>query len=76
MMPNNGSFGNPIMNFLNQALQQNPNLQSNPQAQNYIQVLQSGDQQKGQQLAENICKSMGITPEQAVQQAKSFFHIR
>lgn len=67
---------NPIMNLLNNALQQNPSLQNNPQAQNYIQILQSGDAQKGQQLAENICKSMGVTPEQAVQQAKSFFHIR
>lgn len=70
MMPN------PVMNFLNQAIQNNPSLQQNPQAQNYISVLQSGDSQKGQQLAENICKSMGVTPEQALQQAKQFFHMR
>lgn len=64
---------NPIAMLLNRAIQQNPNLQNIPQAQNYIRVLQSGDAQQGQQLAENICKSMGITPEQAVQQAKNFF---
>lgn len=72
----NNQQNNPLMNYLNQALQQNPALQNNPQAQNYIQVLQSGDAQKGQQLAENICKSMGVTPQQAVQQAMSFFRIR
>lgn len=76
MNPNNPMSGNPIMNLLNQALQQNPALQNNPQAQNYINVLQSGNAQQGQQLAENICKSMGVTPEQAVQQARQFFGLR
>lgn len=75
--PNIGNpYGNPITNLLNQAMQNNPALQQNPQAQNYISVLQSGDSQKGQQLAENICKSMGVTPEQALQQAMKFFHMR
>lgn len=75
--PNMGNpYGNPIANILNQAMQNNPSLQNNPQAQNYISVLQSGDAQKGQQLAENICKSMGVTPEQALQQAMKFFHMR
>lgn len=49
---------------------------NNPMAQNYIGVIQSGDAQKGQQLAENICKSYGVTPQQAIQQAKQFFNIR
>lgn len=70
------NVGNPIMNLLNQAIQNNPALRDNAQAQNYIHVLQSGDSQKGQQLAENICKTMGVTPQQAVQQAMSFFQSR
>ena len=49
---------------------------NNPMAQNYISVIQSGDAQKGQQLAENICRSYGVTPQEALQQAKQFFRIR
>lgn len=70
MMP----FGN--MNpqqLVQQAIQRNPNLANNPQTQQYIQVLMSGDAQKGQELARNICGSFGVTPEQGVQQAQQFF---
>lgn len=62
-----------MMNFQNlvqTAIRQNPQLQQNPQMQNYIQVLMSGDSQRGEQLARNICESIGITPEQGVQQAQ------
>ena len=69
-----GPFGN--MNpqqLLQQMMQKNPNFANNPQAQQYIQVLMSGDAQKGQELARNICGSFGVTPEQGVQQARQFF---
>lgn len=69
-----GPFGN--MNpqqFLQQMMQRNPNFANNPQAQQYIQVLMSGDAQKGQELARNICGSFGVTPEQGVQQAQQYF---
>ncbi len=58
--------------LLQMAIQRNPNLQNNPQAQQYIQVLMSGDAQRGQELASNICNSMGVTPQQAVQQAQNY----
>lgn len=66
---------NPMQYAMNM-IQQNPQIMNNPMAQNYISVIQSGDAQRGQQLAENICKSYGVTPQQAIQQAKQFFHIR
>lgn len=66
---------NPVQ-FAMSMIQQNPQVMNNPMAQNYIGVIQSGDAQKGQQLAENICKSYGVTPQQAMQQAKQFFNIR
>lgn len=65
---------NPVQ-FAMSMIQQNPQVMNNPMAQNYIGVIQSGDVQKGQQLAENICKSYGVTPQQAMQQAKQFFNI-
>ena len=63
------------MQFLQNAMRNNPNITNNPIAQNYISVLQSGDAQKGQQIAENILKSYGMTKEQGLNQVHSFFHI-
>lgn len=62
--------------FAMSMIQNNPQVMNNPMAQNYISVIQSGDAQKGQQLAENICRSYGVTPQEALQQAKQFFRIR
>lgn len=40
-----------LMQFAMNMLKQNPNVARNPQAQAMLQVLQSGDAQKGQQIA-------------------------
>ena len=52
-----------------------PQVRNNPQAQNYIQVIQSGDNAKGAEIARNICVSYGKTPEEASAEAKKFFGI-
>jgi hypothetical protein len=31
---------------------------------------------KGQEIAENICKSMGVSKEDAIRQAEQFFHVK
>lgn len=59
------------MNFL----AQNPQIANNPNAQNMINVIMSGDAQKGQQIAHNICQSYGISEQEALKQAKQYFHI-
>ena len=41
-------------------LKENPNIANNPNAQSMINVIQSGDEKRGQEIAENICKSMGL----------------
>jgi hypothetical protein len=56
-------------------LQRNPNVVNNPRAQSMLQVIQQNDTQQGEQIARNLCATMGVTPEQATQQAKTFFHI-
>ena len=53
-----------LMQFAMNMLKQNPNVARNPQAQTMLQVLQSGDAQKGQQIAQNLCQTYGITPEE------------
>ena len=57
-------------------LKENPNIANNPNAQSMINVIQSGDEKKGQEIAENICKSMGVNKEDAIRQAEQFFHVK
>lgn len=61
--------------FLAQMLKNNPQIQQNPIAQNYLSVLQSGDAKKGERLAQNLLNSYGMTKEQALEQAKTIFHL-
>lgn len=56
-------------------LKANPAIADNPQAQTLINVLESGDAQQGEQIANNILETYGMTREQAMAQAKQFFHI-
>lgn len=65
-------------NFMQMAMNlisQNPNIANNPQAQNLIQVIQNGNSEEGQKIAQNLCQTYGISPEDAIKQAKQFFHI-
>lgn len=58
-----------------QMIQNNPNIANNPRAQEMITIIQNGDSQKGQELAQNLCATYGVSPDQAFQQAKRFFNI-
>lgn len=48
---------------------------SNPMAQGMLDVIESGDASKGEQMADNLCKSMGVSREDAIKQARQFFGI-
>ena len=64
------------MNFnqlLSTMLQRNPNLQQNPMAAQAIECLRSGDAQRGQALAQQICQMYGQDPQQVAAQAKQYF---
>lgn len=62
---------NALINLLIQRLAQSPNVQNNPNAQQWLSIIQSGDSAHGEQIARNIAKSYGMTPEQAAQQAQN-----
>lgn len=51
-------MNNPMSMLLNMAMQ-NSAIANNPRAQEMLQVIQSGDAQKGQQIAMNLCKTYG-----------------
>lgn len=67
MQPNN------IMGFALDMIQRNPALQNNPNAREMIDAIRSGDANRGQQIARNLCNTYGVKPEDAITQAKSFF---
>lgn len=70
-MPTNLNPRQMAMNLL----ANNPNIANNPQAQSYLQIIQNGDAKRGQQVADNLCQSFGMTRDEALRQAKQFFGI-
>jgi len=60
-----------VLNFL---LSSSPQIQNNPNAKRMIDVIQSGDSIQGAQIADNLCKTYGVTREQATQQAQSWVY--
>lgn len=56
-------------------ISQNPNIANNPNAQEFIKVIQNGDSARGQQIADNLCQAYGMTRDEALKSAKSFFHL-
>lgn len=65
---------NPMSAMLNM-IKANPAIADNPQMQAYIEVLESGDSEKGEELANNLLETYGMTKEDALKEAKAFFHI-
>lgn len=71
-------MNNPIMGLAQMAMNRissDPNLQKNPQARAFMDIMQRGDVAQGQQMARNLCQSFGVSEQEALQQAKSFFRI-
>ena len=50
-------------------MRNNPKMQQNQNVMNMMNVLQSGNQQAGEEMANQIIQSLGISKEQAMQQA-------
>ena len=68
-MPNN-----PLLYFAQKMIQSNQNkIPNTPWAQAAVNAIMTGDDNAGQQIAQNLCNSNGVTKEQALQQAGRFF---
>lgn len=67
---------NQIANFAMNLLQRNPRVANNPQAQKLMEIIQNGDNQQGEKMAENLCETYGMTKDQALTEAKKFFGIK
>ena len=64
---------NPFADYAQKILNQNPNVADNPMGKNLAAILKSGDSSKGEEIARNLCKTYGISPEEAMQRACEFF---
>lgn len=65
---------NPMASML-AMIKANPAIAENPQMQAYIDVLESGDSKRGEELANNLLETYGVSKEDALKEAKAFFHI-
>lgn len=64
-----------IRNIALNLLSQNPNVANNPNAQEFINVIRSGDSARGEQIAKNLCATYGVSKDDAIKNAKSFFNL-
>lgn len=66
---------NSMKDFALMMISRNPRVANNPQFKQMIDVIQNGNDEQGQQIAENICKTYGVSKEDALTDAKRFFGI-
>ena len=59
--------------FAMNVLRQNPSISQNPRNQDLLQVIQSGDNTRGQQIDENLCKTYGVKNKQEVNMVTALF---
>lgn len=64
----------PLQALISRAVQ-SPALSSNPNARSMLEVVQSGDASRGEQIANNLLKTYGVSKEDALAQAKRFFNL-
>lgn len=62
-----------MKDFALSMISRNPQIADNPQAQQMINVIQNGNDEQGKQIAENLCKTYGMSKEDALANAKRFF---
>lgn len=58
-------MNNPLIDGMMNRLRSDPTLSKNPLAQNLFACLQTGDSKKGEEIAMNLCKTYGISPDEA-----------
>lgn len=69
-------MNNAFLSSMIDRIKANPNIANNPQMLAYIEVLESGDSKRGKELANNLLETYGMTREDALNQAKAFFHLQ
>lgn len=63
------------INFLIDEIMKNPNVNTNPIAKNALEMYKKGDTQGLNELANNLCREKGISPDEITKKIKSMFNI-
>ncbi len=58
-----------------QALKRRPDIANSPQGQEFLNILESGDDARGRQMAQNYCQTYGMSEQDAIQKVRQFFNI-
>lgn len=64
---------NNLVQFALTKIAQNPQIANNPRNKELFQIIQNGDAQRGQEVANNLCQTYGMSQSDALEKAKSFF---
>ena len=64
-----------MLDMLIAQVENSPMVIGNPNAQSMLAAIKSGDSQRGEQIANNLLKTYGLSKEDAIKQAKTFFHM-
>lgn len=67
-------MNNVIQNLIGMAMN-SPQAQNSPLAKEGLGAIANNDNEKGEQIADNILASLGMTREQGIEQARKFFHL-
>lgn len=65
---------NPMIQALVSRAAADPSIANNPNSRAMLEVLQSGDRKRGEQIANNLLNTYGMTRDEAMRRAREFFH--
>lgn len=66
---------NPVIQALVSRAAADPSIANNPNSRAMLEVLQTGDSKRGEQIANNLLNTYGVTKGDAVRMAREFFHL-
>ena len=66
---------NPMIQALVSRAAADPSIANNPNSRTMLEVLQTGDSKRGEQIANNLLNTYGIAKDDAVRMAREFFHL-
>lgn len=64
------------MSLIEQRMQKDPNFGKDENTKRAIELIRSGNEQEGVQLAKNYLNTFGVSQNQALQQAAQFFGLK
>ncbi len=67
---------NQLINMALDMISHRPDIANNPNAQEMINVIRTGDSKRGTEIAQNLCNTFGESPNDAIIRAKRFFNIQ